>query len=1248
MRLVNLDVDRPGNQQRCHIGPMSPGLNAIYGPTGSGKSTLLRWLRIIASEVRSEALAAETQFSSVANSAPIAGVLELFNRGSAYRVTTDRNGRIRFDLTSSHFQDDFMEYEQRWDGRLDARGQNSNLTQTQRTAFSEMAAAQGQFDTESALQQLAQKLGLTQELPTSTGSDEALQRREHELRARLLQLEALEQGKGTLLSRQRHLEAELETAQLRGQTLRYEGQNIDSHRLDGRQQALEADLNNALREIEVVDHELATCQRELKMLEVDNSTHMVGESYRAQLQALDDRLNRWRQTLKDLKAHRESVEQNATDVQLDQQIGDQFSSTKEPDPRAAMRSLEAQIQGTRRQLDLLVERYTSIPGYDHRSATAAVSGTGFRPNEVPNSHGVYRDPNGHTFVGHPNYLPDSSMLPETLRSMQKDLHEVCQQLSRHEAKSASERLQQQSQQLARCEVEMLHSVERLIEERAELLQCIASEHHLSVEQLTLAFGNWCQCHDHPHLHDWLLSEESSCPTAKSANSPEVRQRLLDEIAMLEQRRRDASVHADLLRRQLKEADIYRRGVVSHSVEPAVRNIADIQLDLQRVSTDLATLAERDRIELELAALRSNTGSPPTVLHIDSFAQATDKHITGLMGNASAPVQGHVPKRNYDMVDGMRSAHPFVSNRREVPREIVRLAMRLAICELLAARGEEVCLVMDNALESVSSEVQAASVQHLSQVAAKPQQLVLLTNNSRVAELVRQHHGFVTSLDVTVVPDANQHLMALANDEESDKWHQFQSFPVQRRDDPVYYLTPSSLVEDLPAIDPEIAARCRNQGVDRIGDLLDVDPLWLADQICIDGVSRATVETWQTIAHLLCTVPNLRPFDARVMVGAGIRSARELQSMPPSRLLDRVESFLASDLGRRVLRSGSSYELTRLTTWIASAKGQGEVPSYLAELEQLREDRQGRYTRRDGYSRSGRDGYSRSGRDGYSRSGRDGDSSGMRGQSGSSYESRSRNRSRSSRSNRSGRNYERTAREFARADHEYERANRDYERADRDYDRDYERTERDLERAERQLQRTERDYESRSRRSSKRDPNRGSPSHESSRGQASRAATHSARSSAADSTSDKTVGSSMTGTSQEASEAKFYLELASPVVDAPSIGPKMSEHLEACGIEWIEQLLAAEPEQLAEELDHRRVNADTIRDWQHQAGLVCRIPNLRGHDAQFLVACEYTTPEDIVDLDAENVLAQVTELIQTKEGQRILRGGKEPDLEEVTD
>ena len=129
--------------------------------------------------------------------------------------------------------------------------------------------------------------------------------------------------------------------------------------------------------------------------------------------------------------------------------------------------------------------------------------------------------------------------------------------------------------------------------------------------------------------------------------------------------------------------------------------------------------------------------------------------------------------------------------------------------------------------------------------------------------------------------------------------------------------------------------------------------------------------------------------------------------------------------------------------------------------------------------------------------------------------------------------------------------------------------------------------------------------------------------------------------------RFYLEPDDPVVDAPSIGPKTAERFHAIGVKTISELLDVDSASAAQQIGYRRINADLIRDWQLQTTLVCRIPNLRGHDAQILVACDVTTVEALAEMEVDTLLGQVTEFLTTSEGKRVLRNAKSPDLEEVS-
>ncbi len=126
----------------------------------------------------------------------------------------------------------------------------------------------------------------------------------------------------------------------------------------------------------------------------------------------------------------------------------------------------------------------------------------------------------------------------------------------------------------------------------------------------------------------------------------------------------------------------------------------------------------------------------------------------------------------------------------------------------------------------------------------------------------------------------------------------------------------------------------------------------------------------------------------------------------------------------------------------------------------------------------------------------------------------------------------------------------------------------------------------------------------------------------------------------------YLERTDQVVDAPSIGAKTAKRLGVVGINTVEDLLSADAEQVSSELDVRYITPQVVKDWQDQALLQCEIPRLRGHDAQFLVGCGYRTRDRVTDANPETLLVDLQAFLLTSQGERLLRVGNEPDLDEV--
>ena len=129
--------------------------------------------------------------------------------------------------------------------------------------------------------------------------------------------------------------------------------------------------------------------------------------------------------------------------------------------------------------------------------------------------------------------------------------------------------------------------------------------------------------------------------------------------------------------------------------------------------------------------------------------------------------------------------------------------------------------------------------------------------------------------------------------------------------------------------------------------------------------------------------------------------------------------------------------------------------------------------------------------------------------------------------------------------------------------------------------------------------------------------------------------------------KFRLSRTSAIVDAPSIGPKTAKRLAKVGIRTVADFLAADCEAIAGELDVRHIDAEKLVAWQHQAQLMCRVPELLARDTQLLVGSGFTTPEDIASANPSDLLEFAKSFVATPEGARVLRGADDPTLERAT-
>ena len=115
----------------------------------------------------------------------------------------------------------------------------------------------------------------------------------------------------------------------------------------------------------------------------------------------------------------------------------------------------------------------------------------------------------------------------------------------------------------------------------------------------------------------------------------------------------------------------------------------------------------------------------------------------------------------------------------------------------------------------------------------------------------------------------------------------------------------------------------------------------------------------------------------------------------------------------------------------------------------------------------------------------------------------------------------------------------------------------------------------------------------------------------------------------------------PVVDAPSIGPKMASLLESHGITTVADLLKNSAEEIGRRIASEQCPVPLIRRWQQQAAIACMIPGLRSVDAQLIVAAGYEEIERVAEVGSERFREAIERYAKSTKGYRILRGSAAP-------
>ncbi len=135
----------------------------------------------------------------------------------------------------------------------------------------------------------------------------------------------------------------------------------------------------------------------------------------------------------------------------------------------------------------------------------------------------------------------------------------------------------------------------------------------------------------------------------------------------------------------------------------------------------------------------------------------------------------------------------------------------------------------------------------------------------------------------------------------------------------FYLKPDDPLEAAPSIGPKTAERLEVVGLRTVRDLLAASPENIARKLNLKHIDAAQLRSWQAQARLVCEVPGLRGHDAQILASCSVSDIAALRLSNLEDLLTRVDAFIRTPSGERILRDGKPPDRAEVEHWISAAK-----------------------------------------------------------------------------------------------------------------------------------------------------------------------------------------------------------------------------------------------------------------------------------------------------------------------------------------
>ena len=561
-----------------------------------------------------------------------------------------------------------------------------------------------------------------------------------------------------------------------------------------------------------------------------------------------------------------------------------------------------------------------------------------------------------------------------------------------------------------------------------------------------------------------------------------------------------------LRQQLAQQQETRESTERQRIQIAKDHVALLSgVSLEQVSSELAT------IQLKLHRQLAQTGESPVQQTIPKQPKASD-YLAQFSSGQFTQLEID-PQTRQLTVFSRENRRRSIDTLEPAEQDLVYLSLILSLVTAQRNQGTELPLVLDEPFARMNEHQAVTTASVLDDFARAGNQVLVFTN--RADAVTRFRSGGQTVIEMRQLYSASDTDVELLPNENPRREPVSPKAEGRFEGEPGFLLGIDHPIARFPALGRKTDSAFTAIDIHTVGDLIGADPAEMADKLAIDGITTEIVQLWQTHQVFMCFIPNVTLDDAQLMTGIGANTPDYFVDLTADLLLQRIEPFLNSKRGKRLVARGLDFHPELAHQWIQGA---------------------GKYRRRWQNSVVGQH-----------------------------WRDRRKNQ---------------TSPQKA---HRLSRKNRKDSVSPKTH--------------------------------------------------------HSQSGNPLQATTPRETGSPKS--------ADFHLAMTSNIQQAPSISRKTAARFESIGIARVVDFLNADPVEIARQLNVRHLKANKLASWQHQARLMCQVPELQDFSVQILVGCNLTDPTQIAQIKPKDLLDWITPFCDTKEGEQILRGRSRPDLGEVT-